>query len=143
MRKHWKAILGVTLIFVFGWISGVLSSSLVIQHRRVEMFKNGPIGMAEMLEQRVTRNLHLDPPQQQQVHALVLDAVQQRERLQGQIRPQLQVLNRQMNQQIEALLRPDQRETFRTNLKNMRKRVEKAQIGSAPADNPPPVPASK
>ena len=154
MTSHWKAVLGVILVFIFGCLSGTLATSVFFYHRTTEFLQRSPEGMADLLERRMTHNLGLDANQQQQIHTCFMENVAQRKQLQLQIQPQVQMINRQTLQQIDAVLRPDQRERFHENLVQFRKRFGKSPFnpnagnqpvlppGSAPinsgVDNPTP-----
>ncbi len=143
MTTHWKAILGVILIFILGFTSGVVCSSIFVQ-RKLAAFMQHPGATAEAaMEKRLVRNLNLDPKQKQQIHDYLLDNLQQRKDLNLQIQPQVRALNVQTFQQINAVLRPDQQEIFRQNIEKFRNRFAKA-AANADVDNlpPPPVPAA-
>lgn len=126
MTNHWKAVFGVILVFIFGCLFGALGTSVFFYHRTTEFLQRGPEGVAELLERRMTHNLALDANQRQQIHAYFMENVGQRKQLQFQIQPQIQMLNRQTLQQINAVLRPDQRELFRENLTQFRQRFGKS-----------------
>jgi hypothetical protein len=126
MMTHWKAILGVVLIFAFGFASGMICTSIIAQ-RKLTAFLKHPGAVAEAaLEKRLERNLKLDPDQKTKIHALFLDNLQQRRELSAQIRPQTQMLNLQTFQQIQAVLRPDQQALFRLNIEEFKNRFGKA-----------------
>jgi hypothetical protein len=144
MSSQWKAVLGVILIFLFGWASGALCTTLFFAHRTEELIKRGPETVVDLLERRLTRNLHLDADQQQQIHGLFMENVNERRELQRQIQPEVQRLNWQTFRQISAILRPEQRQILRQNLETFRQRFGKyalnpnadsPQTTEPPADN--------
>jgi len=141
MTSHWKVVFGVILIFLFGCASGWLSRSLLAYHQTAEFLQRGPEGVTTLLERRMTHNLDLDATQREQIHACLMENVAQRRQLQLQIQPQVQMLNRQTLQQITALLRPEQREQFRENLVQFRKRFGKSPFNPN-AENQSPSPPS-
>src|SRR5258708_37530056 len=110
MSSHWKAVLGIILIFVFGCLSGVLSTSIYFHHEAIDVFTGGPEGAAKLMERRMTHNLVLDENQRQKIHELFMENMRQRKLLQKEIQPQVQTLNRETFKQINAVLRPEQRE---------------------------------
>lgn len=142
MTTHWKAILGIMLVFIFGCFFGALATSAFFYHRTTQLLQRGPEGVADILERRMTRNLGLDANQRQQIHACFMNNVTQRRALQVQIQPQIQMLNRETLQQINAVLRPDQQEQLRQNLIQFRQRFGKSPFNPAAGNNSvsPPVP---
>ncbi len=136
MTSHWKAILGVLLIFVLGFTSGLVCSS-IYAHRKLETFLQQPAVVAEAaLEKRLTRKLDLDDKQQQQVHAFFEKNLEQRRALNQQVQPQVRMVNLQTFQEINAVLRPEQQERFRQNIEQFRNRFGKA-ANNAEASNLP------
>jgi hypothetical protein len=125
MNKTWKAVLGVVLIFIFGWLSGALCTSLIVRHRAISLLDRGPAAIAEVLERRMTHNLNLDPGQRQQIHGYFMENLTQRLQLQKEIQPQVQALNRQTIEEINAVLHPDQQERFQENIARIKLRFGK------------------
>ena len=142
MTSHWKAVLGIVLVFLFGCASGWLSRSMVAYHQTSTFLQRGPEGVAKLLERRMTHDLDLDANQQQQIHACFMENVNQRRQLQLQIQPQIQLLNRQTLQQINAVLRPDQRERFQANLVEFRQRFGKSPFNPNAESQPASPPAN-
>jgi hypothetical protein len=122
MTTHWKAVLGVILIYVFGCFSGAFSVSIFLHHKLLNVLQHPGVALMQALEHRLTANLGLDPTQKEKVHDYFLENLQSRRELQKQIQPQVQALNQQTVQQITAILRPDQAQTFNDNLDRLRKR---------------------
>jgi hypothetical protein len=116
MNPTWKAVLGVLLIFIFGWIAGAISSSVLMGRRALNVYRGGPVAVEQVMERRMTRNLDLDDAQRQQIHGYLMEDVEQRIQLQQQIQPQIRTMNRQTLGKIAAVLRPDQAEKFQANL---------------------------
>jgi len=141
MTSKWKAVLGVILIFVLGFASGIVCSSIVV-HRKLNAYLKQPGAVAAAaLEKQLTQNLNLDPNQQQEIHGYFMENLQRRRELNLQIRPQAQMLNQQTFQRIATTLRPDQRELFRQNIEKFRNRLSKA-AANADWDNLPPAPGA-
>ncbi len=123
MIKNWKAILGVILIFVLGFLAGIVGSSIVF-HKKMEDFLRHPgVAVVAAVERRLTRNLNLDASQRQQIHGYFMDNLQAHLQLQKQIAPQVKALNHQTLQQISAVLRPDQLALFNQNVAEGRRRL--------------------
>lgn len=133
-----KAVLGVILVFILGCIAGWLGASVVHYRQTTLMLQRGPEATAELLENRMTRNLDLDAAQQQQIHTDFMENLRQRKLLQTQIQPQVQLLNRATMQQIMAILRPDQAEHFRQNVSQFRQRFGKGPFNPN-AESPSPA----
>jgi hypothetical protein len=138
MTSPWKAVFGVILVFVLGCLSGWFGASVVHYRETTQFLQGGPEAVAKLLETRLTRNLHLDAGQQQQVHQYFIDNLVQRRQLQMQIQPQVQLLNRETFQKINAILRPDQQEIFRQNITLFRQRTGKSPFNPNPAIQPLP-----
>jgi LPS O-antigen subunit length determinant protein (WzzB/FepE family) len=140
MTSHWKAVLGVILIYLFGCFSGVVSTSIFFHHKLLEFLKHPSVAELAVLEKQLTGNLGLDEDQKKQVHACFLENLEQRKELQKQIQPQVQALNQQTRQQITAILHPGQVELFNQNIEKFRKHWAPTAFNQN-AENPssPPV----
>jgi hypothetical protein len=125
MNKTWKAVLGVVLIFILGWLAGTLSASLFIRSKILEVVHRSPEETADMLDRRMTRNLDLDQDQRARIHEAFLANVRGRRQLQTQIQPQIRILNRQTLDAIDSVLKPDQRLQFQENLALFKNRFGK------------------
>lgn len=125
MSKYWKATLGVILIFIFGFLSGIAGSSIYVHHKLTTFLQHPTVTLCAALEKHMTRHLDLDAKQKQQIHDYFMENLEQRKQLQKQIQPQVQMLNLQTFQKIRTVLRPDQAERFRQNIEVFRKRLGK------------------
>jgi hypothetical protein len=141
MNKTLKVVAGVLLVFIFGWLSGVLSASVFLHHRVADVLQRGPEAVAAVVEKRLTHNLDLDTDQRKSVHDALVENVTQRWALQKQLRPQVQTLNRATMQEIGAILQPGQLEKFRANLKLLRERSGRNAFASD-SEDPAAQPAS-
>jgi len=143
MSKTWKAVLGVMLIFIFGWVSGAISASLVIRHRALAELKGGPAASLQIgvqkFEQRMTRNLNLDTTQQQQVHEAFKKYLKLRLDLQKVVQPQVRMMNQETFAEINTLLKPEQQTTFKENIAEFRNRLGKNPSNQT-AENQPATP---
>jgi len=140
MKSHWKAVLGVILIYIFGCFTGGVSTSIFFHHKMLDFLKHPAVAMLAVQEKRLTGNLGLDDNQKRQVHEYFLENLQQRREVQKQIQPQIQMVNRQTMQQITAILRPDQAQLFHQNVEKFVKRL-KASPSYQETKNPPPFDA--
>ena len=138
MSSHWKAVLGVILVFILGFASGLVCSSIMM-HRKLATFLLQPGAQAEaVLEKKLTRHLDLDEIQQRQIHGYFMENLQQRKDLNKQIQPQVRILNQQTFQEIAACLHPEQQEQFRKNLEEFRNRFGKIASKSEMENLPAP-----
>jgi hypothetical protein len=122
---HWKAVIGVILIFIFGFCAGAVCTSLLAQRKALVFLQHPAVVMSAALETRLTGNLNLDATQKQQVHDYFMQNLEHRRELQTQIQPQVQLANLETFQQIYTILRPDQQQRFHQNLSEYRKRLGK------------------
>jgi len=113
---HWKTVLMIFIIFVFGCFSGSLSTTLIDNHRMADTLLRGKSPVSDLLEKRLMRDIALDAGQRQAVRDLLDANGVQREQLQGQLHPQIQQLDRATTSKIDALLQPDQRDQFHHNI---------------------------
>ncbi len=115
MNSTWKAVAGVTVIFILGCVIGVLGTLVAVKHHALDLQRN-PEALAIVLERQTTRNLGLDADKKRQLHGVFLQYIRQRLDLQRQIQPQVHTVNAQTLQQIDGLLTPDQQSKFHDNL---------------------------
>jgi hypothetical protein len=136
MSTTWKAAIGVILVFILGWFGGALSTLIVVHHRILVMARHDPEPLAKLLERQTTRNLGLTDDQKKQLHAIFVSNLSQRMELQKQIQPQVKVVNSQTLQQIDAMLTPDQQQTFHDNLLKFKRRFGRNPFNMKEEDQP-------
>jgi hypothetical protein len=142
MLAHWRAILGVILVFVFGCVAGAFTASIHYHHRLIRILQHPGAAVAAEMEKRLTGNIGLDANQKQEVHAIFLENAQHRKEVQKQVQPQIQALNQRLLSQIAAILRPDQAALYQKNLTRLHKRLLVAvpdQTAPLPGSSPTPV----
>jgi len=122
MTSPWKAVLGVILIFIFGFLSGVVCSAIYAEHKVTAFLKHPAVTLMAAMERNLTKNLDLDDKQKKQIHDYFMENLRQHKLLQAQIQPQVQLLNQATVKQITAALRPDQQERFNKNLDELHQR---------------------
>jgi hypothetical protein len=138
MSSHWKAVIGIFVIYAFGCFSGAICTSIFVHHKILDFLKHPAVAMSAALEKRLTGNLQLNADQQRQVDACFQENLAQRREVQKQVQPQVQALNRKTFDQILAILHPDQTDRFRENVEAFRKRWAKdAGLPDASAPEPP------
>jgi hypothetical protein len=140
---HWKTVLAIFLIFAFGCFSGVLSMSMIARHRAADAALRNPADIGPVLERRLLRGIELDEDQQQHAHNIFKANSDRRQQLQAQLHPIVQALDYGTVTQIDAMLRPDQRDHFHQNVlqleQNSGKNVFDPTAPAAP-DFPPAIP---
>jgi hypothetical protein len=127
------------LVFIFGCISGWIGASVVDYRQTTQFLQGGQEAVAKLLEMRMTRNLNLDENQKRQIHQYFMDNLAQRKQLQMQIQPEIQLVNRETFQEINAILRPDQQKIFRQNVTLFRQRTGKSPFNPNPGIQPSPT----
>jgi len=141
MTSSWKAVLGVILIFILGFISGIVCSSIFVGHKLAALLRQPSLVAEAALEKRLTRNLNLDENQKTQIHGYFLENLQSRREFNKQIQPEVRAANIETFQKIRTVLRPDQQELFRKNLEEMHNRFSKG-APDAGVDNLPSATAA-
>lgn len=99
-------------MFILGAAAGTLVTQKVYQQRMGNFFRNEPRMMREFIVMRLSRELHLDPAQIEQLRAIVRETHAQIRDVRRQFRPQIEEILEHSQDRIRAILRPDQRETY-------------------------------
>ena len=115
MNPTWKAVAGVSVIFILGCVMGALTTMVIVKHKAQALQRN-PEALAIVLDRQTARDLGLDADKKQQLHGIFVQYIRQRLELQKQIQPQVRTVNAQTLQQIDGMLTPDQQQKFRENL---------------------------
>jgi len=136
MNPTWKAVLGVILIFILGWLGGALTT-LIIAHHKMMALTRDPQAAAILLMRQTTHGLGLNDSQKEQLRTLVLDNVKERMELQRQIQPQVWTFNRQTMQEIDAILTPAQQQKFQDNLLLFKGRFGRNPLNTGPDEAVP------
>jgi hypothetical protein len=132
MSSNWRAVIGVLLVFGFGFASGWLGSSVYHDRQAIDVLRSSPEGIAAIWENRMTHNLSLDENQKRQIHQYFLENLAQRKELQKQIAPQVVVLNHSTLRQIISVLSPDQVVLFRKNIAFLRQHFSQGPFNPNP-----------
>jgi hypothetical protein len=110
--KHWKSILGLLLIFIFGVITGGLITARVLDNRVRNFMQGGPDAVGKLIETRLTRELHLDRSQREGVVEVITNARVQISAARHEVQPKVDQVLAQAEQDIRGLLRPEQTAKF-------------------------------
>lgn len=110
--KHWKAIIGVILVFALGMIAGGLVTARVMRHRVRAALARGPEGAMDLVVRRMGAELRLDSGQRELLRVIVTDAQQQMKAVRGQAEPQIKEILGRAETKVREMLRPEQRAKF-------------------------------
>lgn len=102
----WKAVVGIALILVFGFMSGVAATVLYVR------FIRAPDRMAAAISRQLTRELDLDAGQQAVMREAVEDARRELLALRAEMKPRADEILGRSRRKIEGSLREDQRRRF-------------------------------
>ncbi len=138
MSVYWKAVVGIILIYVFGVLCGILGSSIFFHHKMRTMLKHPGLTVMRVVERGLTGNLNLDANQKREIDWYFIENLKRRKELQTQIQPQVNLLDLETLQEINAALHPEQLERFHQNLNDFRKRM--AANGLTSAESLPALP---
>ena len=111
MKKNWKAIAGVVLVFVLGALSGALVSHRVCMHR-MENFERGGPQMVDSIVRHLSHKLDLDQAQREEFRKIVTGTQTEMHAVRQTVKPQLEAILDKAHEKVRAILRPDQRERF-------------------------------
>ena len=106
--KNWKAILGVTGIFLLGMLAGGLVTMRVVRHT----IARGPDGWRQAIVRRLSIELRLDREQRAQLGTIVRDAQEELKGVHAQVQPQVREVLDHAETKARAMLNPRQREKF-------------------------------
>lgn len=102
--KSWKAIVGITTVFLLGVLAGGLLTAGIIRHR----FRH----QGDVIVQRLSWKLGLDETQRDELRVIVTDAEEQVRVLRQQVQPQMETVLTQAEAKVRLILTPDQIEKF-------------------------------
>ena len=93
--KKWHAIVGAILIFGAGFLAGAAGAGVLIRHRVRQVIHGGPDEMRHALMWRLDRELDLEPEQEGDVEAVLLEMQAGLERLRSRLHPEVeQIISR-------------------------------------------------
>lgn len=122
--KQWKAIASVIFVFLLGALAGALVTHAVYRQKVENIIKDEPGTMREVIVQRLSRKLNLDPTQLEQVRAIVKETHAEMKNVRKQIRPQIDEILTRSQTKVRAILHPDQLEKYEKILAERKKRRE-------------------
>ena len=110
--KKWKTILSVLLVFLLGGLAGALGTYKICQQKIENIMKDEPRTRSEFIVQRLSRELHLDSSQLEQLRTIVGETHTEIKNARKQIRPQMEEILARAQDRVRATLRPDQLENY-------------------------------
>ena len=109
--KKLKLCLVLGLIFVAGFVSGVVATRIVVRHF-VQQMAADPDRVRLMVERRLGARLKLDATQRRKVHEILTLTQVELRGLRSRFAPEFQQIVSNAESQVSATLTPEQRERF-------------------------------
>jgi len=109
--KTFKSILLVTLVFAAGVVAGVVGTRIVVRHVVGEVISH-PETVRPRIERNLALRLRLDADQRAKLHVILSDTHVQLEGLRQEYRPRVILVLSNANEQVTALLTPEQQVRF-------------------------------
>jgi hypothetical protein len=142
--KNWRSGLAVVLVFLLGVAAGGFGALVWIKKNRALPFVERR-GRAEneaggFLARKLTRDLDLDPQQQADLRRILGDAARDMREIRREIGPRTRNIIERSDEQIRAILRPDQQSRFDDFLRKRRDQWTERRPREHPpgAEAPPP-----
>ncbi len=110
--KKWKAILGITAVFLLGMVAGGLVVGRVVIHRMQRVAHGGTLFTAEQITRYLGRRLDLDATQRAEVLKIVEKTQAEIQQARQAAEPAVREAVRGAVGDVRAVLRPDQQEKF-------------------------------
>jgi len=110
--KKWKIIISVILVFLLGALAGGLVTHKIDQRRIAGIISGEPRAVGELIVQRLSDKLRLDPQQVEKLRVIVSETRDEIRNVRKQFRPQIQEILERSRNRVRAILRPDQLEKY-------------------------------
>ena len=125
MKRHWKNLAGIFVIFLLGVTTGALVSRTIEKREVGRLVDNGPAGYRALMVDRLSHQLSLSAQQRDQL-ALIMDNSSARLReARLPVYPQVKASLEQTESEIRAILTPDQVAKFEPIAAQSRARIQK------------------
>lgn len=111
--KHWKAWVGLVLLFVVGFAAGFLVCGGIVKHRLDDLMTGDMRVMNTIIMHKLERHLDLTEEQQVQVHRELQEGFAEFEVLRQEHFPKVKALINKTAMGIESRLDPEQQKEFR------------------------------
>lgn len=124
--KNWKAILGITLVFLLGVAAGSLGTIQVARHK----FRDNPGPfIREQIFRRMAAELELDNTQRRQLRQIMIETQTELRDARKQFDPQMREILRRMDDKVRAILVNSQRARYNELVRDRRRMLEKFDQG--------------
>ncbi len=127
MKPRAKGALLLLLAFLLGVASGAMGFAVYRSRWGWRDAHQDPARFRQVVLNRLTRDLHLRPDQQQQVEVYLREAGEQFAKLREEIRPRYREIRLQTQEKIRALLDADQAKEFAALLDRWQRREQEHQ----------------
>lgn len=117
--KHWKSILGVGLVFLFGVVCGIALTVFVVRTLR------SPERMLAAAMREMTRELNLKADQQRVVRDALTEMNRELAGLREDVKPQAEQIMLRARGKIERVLDENQKRRLDKYIKDVQKRRQK------------------
>lgn len=127
MNKNWKIIVAFVAVFLFG---GVIGAVCGLRFAQRPVFPRPPLRPEQFDAQLMhrwmnARQLALTPEQKQRIRPIVFEAAESLRRLRRETLHSGSLIIEHMQDEIAALLNPEQRDRFNTMIQVQRERVQR------------------
>jgi hypothetical protein len=133
-----KRILGVLLIFVFGFFVGSVITGAGLMNKLRDNLLGGPEAVMDIVVKRLDHELKLDPEQKRKLQVIVDDARIKLRQSRAKIQPEVEDALHEAEDHTRAILYPDQVKKFDAILHKSR---EKWKVASPSMAHVPATPA--
>jgi hypothetical protein len=111
MKTKLKSWLVVALVFIVGFVAGVMVTGGMVRHA-IRQAATNPDRVRDVIERRLTHQLDLDASQRTEVHSILVDAQAELQTLRVEFRPQFLAIVSNAEQHVATILNDEQRERF-------------------------------
>jgi hypothetical protein len=121
-----RASLVLLGVFLLGVVSGVFATGAFVVYR----FRHGGPGQVEeLVVQRLSRRLHLDTAQRQQLEKVAERTRAEISQVMGDVKPKIEAIVEQAYQELGPSLRPDQQKELERVRQETKERLARFQAG--------------
>jgi hypothetical protein len=145
--KKWKIWGGIITLFLFGVITGSLTTVLLMKHHYKNILIKGPPPINRLMTGYMTRNLELSDKQCEEIRKITDRYSQQMMEISQQARMDIRDITEQQAEEIKNTLNDSQRTLFERNIKNLKERFRQRKnrredFRGPPSPHQPPHPGS-
>lgn len=139
--RTFKRILGVLLIFLFGFFIGAVVTGAGAMQKLRETLLGGPEAVMDVVVKRLDRELKLDDEQKRKLQGIVDDARIQLRQSRAKIQPEVEATLHEAEERTRAILYPGQVQKFDDIVKRSREKWKavEAKTAGPPTGTPAPT----